>query len=94
MKKHWFQEQSIFSWIHLHAEELSITVVPAAANFGAHSKKFLLQQNKSNVCFLSYLLRFHPYNNYSFTIKAISLPTDLSEATRIIHQQPIKNSFC
>jgi hypothetical protein len=33
----------------LHADELSITVVPAAANFGAHSMMFHHLQKKSNI---------------------------------------------
>jgi hypothetical protein len=52
----------------LHAEELSITVVPAAANFGTHSKEFSSSRKQSNVCFHIYC-GLHPYNYSFFTIK-------------------------
>src|SRR5690554_3046031 len=65
------------------AEELSMTVIPASANFGAHSKEVSppAENNATSgfistaVCKLTTL--------YFLSLKAISLPTDFSDATGI-----------
>jgi outer membrane murein-binding lipoprotein Lpp len=49
-----------FSWIHSQADELSITVVPAAANFGAHSNEVSPPaENKAISAFMSTAVATH-----------------------------------
>ena len=67
----------------LQAEELSITVVPAAANFGAHSKEVPPPaENKAISAFKSTAV-CNPTTLYFFPLNSISFPTDFSEATGI-----------
>ena len=67
----------------LHAEELSITVVPAAANFGAQSKEVCPPaENKAMSAFISTAVCM-PTTLYFFPPYSISLPIDFSEATGI-----------
>ena len=67
----------------LHAEELSITVVPAAANFGAQSKEVSPPaENKAISAFISTAV-CKPTTLYVFPLNSISFPTDFSEATGI-----------
>src|SRR5690606_32753402 len=67
----------------LHAEELSITVVPASANFGAHSKDVPPPAEKIAISGLTATASAKPIILYFFPLYSISLPTDLSEATGI-----------
>ena len=67
----------------LQADELSITVVPAAANFGAHSNEVSPPaENKAISAFISTAVCM-PTTLYFFPLNSISLPTDRSEATGI-----------
>ena len=67
----------------LQADELSITVVPTAANFGAHSKDVLPPaENKAISAFISTAVCI-PTTLYFFPPNSISFPTDFSEATGI-----------
>ena len=63
------------------ALELSITVIPAAANFGAHSSDVPPPaENNASTGFAS-MASCIPITLYFFPLNSISLPTDLSEAT-------------
>ena len=65
------------------AEELSITVVPAAANLGAQSKDvWPPAENKAISAFMSTAV-CKPTTLYFLPLNSISLPTDFSEATGI-----------
>ena len=65
------------------AEELSITVVPASANFGAHSKEvFPPAENKAISGFRCTAVS-KLTTSYFFPLNSISFPTDFSEATGI-----------
>ena len=67
----------------LQADELSITVVPAAANFGAHSSEVSPPaENKATSAFMSTAV-CKPTTLYFLPLNSISLPTDFSEATGI-----------
>src|SRR6187399_725061 len=67
----------------LHAEELSITVVPASANFGAQAKDVSPPaENKAISAFMSTAV-CKPTTLYFLPLNSISLPTDFSEATGI-----------
>src|SRR5579871_1076310 len=65
----------------LHAEELSITVIPAAANFGAHSSDVPPPaENKATSGFAAIASVALTTLNF-FPLNSTSLPMDLSEAT-------------
>src|SRR5919112_1403284 len=67
----------------LHALELSITVIPASANFGAHSSDVLPPaENKATSGFAA-IASVMLTTLYCLPLNSISLPTDLSEATGI-----------
>src|SRR3954464_5095797 len=67
----------------LHADELSITVIPASANFGAHSRDVLPPaENKATAGFAA-IASVMLTTLYFFPLNSISLPTDFSEATGI-----------
>src|SRR6185312_9868545 len=67
----------------LHADELSITVIPAAANFGAHSREVLPPaENKATSGFMEIAVSAFT-TLYGFPLNVTSLPTDFSEATGI-----------
>ncbi|MNX44388.1 hypothetical protein D3C86_748720 [compost metagenome] len=67
----------------LHADELSITVVPAAANFGAHSNEVSPPAEKTAIsAFISTAVCI-PTTLYFVPLYSISFPTDLSDATGI-----------
>src|SRR6478609_2057671 len=67
----------------LQAEELSITVVPAAANFGAHSNEVSPPaENNAMSAFMSTAV-CKPTTLYFLPLNSISFPTDFSEATGI-----------
>src|SRR5829696_1980875 len=65
----------------LHAEELSITVIPASANFGAHSNEVLPPAEKMATAGLAAMASCMLTMVYFFPLNSTSLPTDLSEAT-------------
>src|SRR5690606_7157622 len=67
----------------LHAEELSITVVPTSANLGAHSKE--VEPPAENNAMSGRLLTASSRLTmvYTLSLKVTGLPTDLSEATGI-----------
>ena len=66
-----------------HADELSITVVPAAANLGAHCKDVSPPaENRAISAFMSTAVCM-PTTLYFLPLNSISLPTDRSEATGI-----------
>src|ERR1043165_7989747 len=66
-----------------HAEELSITVIPAAANFGAHSSEVLRPAENSATSGLAAMASVALTTLYLFPLNSSSLPIDLSEATGI-----------
>ena len=66
-----------------HAPELSITVMPASANCGAHSSEVFPPAEKSASAGFAAIASFIPTTPYFFPLKLISFPTDLSEATGI-----------
>src|SRR6476620_11994040 len=67
----------------LQAEELSITVIPAAANLGAHSSDVLPPaENRATFGFAA-IASVMLTTLYFFPLNSTSLPTDLSEATGI-----------
>src|SRR5690348_360991 len=68
----------------LQAEELSITVIPASANFGAHSKEVLPPAEKIATAGFAAMPSVMLTTLYFFPLNSTSLPTDLSEATGII----------
>ena len=64
-----------------HAEELSITVIPAAANFGARSSEVPPPaENKARSGFAA-IASSAEIIVYFFPLNSISLPIDFSEAT-------------
>src|SRR5712672_3532337 len=65
----------------LHAEELSITVIPASANFGAHSNEVLPPAENIATAGFAAIASVMLTTLYFFPLKSTSLPTDLSEAT-------------
>jgi hypothetical protein len=68
----------------LQADELSITVVPAAANFGAHSMKFL-HLRKIKQYLLSCQQQFATPQQYILTFKINLFPTERSDATEFCY---------
>ena len=65
------------------AEELSMTVMPAAANLGAHSKEVVPPaENKATAGCIS-IAACIPTTLYFLPANSISFPTDFSEATGI-----------
>src|SRR5690606_17255278 len=65
------------------ADELSTTVVPASANFGAHSKEVSPPaENKATWGFISTAV-CKLTTLYFLSLKVISFPTDFSDATGI-----------
>src|SRR6478609_11549696 len=68
----------------LHAEELSITVIPAAANFGAHSSEVLPPAENNATSGFKLIASVIPTTLYFLPLNSTSLPTDFSEATGII----------
>ena len=66
-----------------HALELSITVMPAAANRGAHSSDVFPPAEKSASAGFAVIASSIPTMLYFFPLKFISLPIDFSEATGI-----------
>src|SRR4026209_1274166 len=65
----------------LQAEELSITVIPASANFGAHSSEVLPPAEKSATAGFAAIASGILTTLYFFPLNSTSLPTDFSEAT-------------
>ena len=65
------------------ADELSMTVMPAAAKAGAHSVEVPPPAEKSATAGLRSMAVCMPTTLYCFPLKVTSLPTDLSEATGI-----------
>ena len=67
----------------LHADELSITVMPASAKAGAHCNDVPPPaENKATAGFMSIAVCM-PTTLYCFPLNSTSLPTDFSEATGI-----------
>ncbi|MCY1234629.1 hypothetical protein D9M72_472170 [compost metagenome] len=74
---------SFLSACILQADELSITVVPASANFGAQAREVSPPaENKAISGFIETAVS-NPTTLYFFPLNSISLPTDFSEATGI-----------
>src|SRR6187551_1145094 len=65
----------------LHALELSITVIPAAANFGAHSNDVPPPAEKIATAGLAAIASVMLTMVYFLPLNSTCLPTDLSEAT-------------
>ena len=70
----------------LQADELSITVVPASANLGAHSKDIALPAE--NIAISGFLNKasFKAITFIVFPLKYNSFPIDFSEATNNISE--------
>ena len=66
-----------------HALELSITVIPAAANKGASSSDVPPPAEKMATFGLAAIASAYPTIVYFFPLNSTSLPMDLSEATGI-----------
>src|SRR4029079_3987296 len=74
---------SFFEGSILHAEELSMTVIPASANFGAHSSEVVPPaENKATSGFAA-MASVMLTTLYDLPLNETSLPTDFSEATGI-----------
>src|SRR3981081_3775207 len=67
----------------LQADELSITVIPASANFGAHCNDVLPPAENNATAGLAAIASVMLTTLYFFPLNSTSLPTDLSEATGI-----------
>ena len=67
----------------LHADELSITLIPAAANFGAHSKDVPPPAENIATAGFAAIPSSILTTLYFFPLNSTSFPTDLSEATGI-----------
>src|SRR6202012_1524669 len=65
------------------AEELSMTVIPAAANLGAHSREVLPPAEKRATAGFAAIASVALTILYCFPLNVTSFPTDLSEATGI-----------
>src|SRR5690606_8375610 len=63
------------------AEELSTTVVPASANFGAHSKDVSPPAEKIAICGFAATASAHPIMVYSLFLYVNFFPTERSAAT-------------
>src|SRR5690242_10932033 len=68
----------------LHAEELSITVIPASANLGAKAREVLPPAEKMATDGFAFIASSAETTLYFFPLKITSLPTDFSDATGII----------
>ena len=68
----------------LQAEELSITIVPASANFGANSREVPPPAENSAISGFMSMASCMDTTEYSLPLKLIFFPTDFSEATGII----------
>ena len=75
----------------LQAEELSITVVPTSANFGAHSKEVSPPAEKIAISGRISTAVCKPTTENSIPPKLILVPTDYSEATGI---NSVIGKFC
>src|SRR5204862_7429961 len=67
----------------LHADELSITVIPASANFGAHSSEVPPPAENIAIAGLAAIASIMLTTLYFFPLNPTSFPTDRSEATGI-----------
>src|SRR5450755_1599130 len=74
---------SFFVGSILQAEELSTTVIPAAANFGAHSSEVAPPAEKSAIAGLAAIASVALTTDHSLFLKLTFFPTDFSEATGI-----------
>src|SRR5450631_666059 len=74
---------SFFVGSILQAEELSITVMPASANLGAHSKDVPPPAEKIAMAGFKRIASVALTTLYSFPLYKTILPTDFSEATGI-----------
>src|SRR6201986_3276039 len=74
---------SFFVGSILQAEELSMTVMPAAANFGAHSREVLPPAEKMATSGRAAIASVALTILYFFPLNVTSLPIDFSEATGI-----------
>ena len=66
-----------------HAEELSITVIPASANFGAHSCEVLPPAENKAMPGFKLIASVIETTGYFLPLNSTILPIDLSEATGI-----------
>src|SRR6185436_17476346 len=67
----------------LHAEELSMTVIPASANFGAHSSEVPPPAENNATAGLAAIASVILTTLYFFPLNSTSLLTDFSDATGI-----------
>src|ERR1700722_7147848 len=74
---------SFFVGSILQAEELSITVMPAAANFGAHSREVPPPAEKIAIPGFARIASVALTTDHSLFLNRSFLPTDFSEATGI-----------
>src|SRR6185503_5334026 len=65
----------------LQADELSMTVMPASAKRGAHSREVDPPAEKRARAGFALMASCMPITLYFFPLKFISFPTDLSDAT-------------
>src|SRR5215211_2444517 len=65
------------------AEELSITVMPASANLGAHSREVLPPAENKAIAGLAAIASSMLTTLYFLPLNSTSLPRDFSEATAI-----------
>ena len=68
----------------LHAEELSITRIPAAAYFGAHSNDVVPPAEKIAIAGFAAIPSSMLTTLYCLPLKLTSLPTERAEATGMI----------
>src|SRR6476646_6740104 len=74
---------NFFAGSILHALELSITVIPASANFGAHSSEVPPPAENIATAGFAAMASVILTILYFFFLNSTSLPTDLSDATGI-----------
>src|ERR1044071_1774133 len=74
---------SFFNGSIRQALELSITVMPASANFGAHSSEVLPPAENKAIAGLAAIASAMLTTLYFSPLNSTSLPTDLAEATGI-----------
>jgi hypothetical protein len=66
-----------------HADELSITVMPASANLGAHANDVLPPAENKAMAGFALIASCIDTTAYDFPFKVTGFPTDFSDATGI-----------
>ncbi len=77
---------SFLSGSILQAEELSITVVPTSANFGAHSSEVLPPAEKIAIFGFAATASSKPITLYFLPLKEISFPMIFPKLPKAVHQ--------